>query len=43
LVPLEDGHVFRSGVLPGFWLEVNWLLTQPLPNAYQCLQQLLQP
>jgi Uma2 family endonuclease len=43
LVPLEGGHIFRSEVLPGFWLDVNWLFTQPLPNVYQCLQQLLQP
>jgi Uma2 family endonuclease len=42
VVPLEDGHIFRSQVLPGFWLDVNWLFSQPLPNAYQCLQQLLQ-
>ncbi len=42
LVPLEDGHVFRSQALPGFWLDVNWLLTDPLPSAYQCLQQILQ-
>jgi Uma2 family endonuclease len=43
LVPLEGGHIFRSEVLPGFWLDVNWLFAQPLPNAYDCLQQLLQP
>jgi Uma2 family endonuclease len=42
LVPLEDGHLFRSQVLPGFWLDVNWLLVDPLPNSYQCLQQMLQ-
>lgn len=42
LVPLEDGHIFRSQALPGFWLDVNWLLADPLPNVYQCLQQVLQ-
>ena len=41
LVPLEANHIFRSEVLPGFWLDVNWLLAQPLPNAYACLQELL--
>ncbi len=42
LVPLEDRHIFRSQALPGFWLDVNWLLADPLPGAYQCLQQILQ-
>lgn len=42
LVPLEDGHIFRSEALPGFWLDVNWLLADPLPSVYQCLQQILQ-
>lgn len=41
LVPLEANHLFRSQVLPGFWLDVNWLLSWPLPNPYACLQQLL--
>jgi Uma2 family endonuclease len=42
LVPLEANHIFRSEVIPGFWLDVEWLLAKPLPNAYQCLQQILQ-
>ena len=41
LVPLEANHIFRSAVIPGFWLDVSWLLAKPLPNAYQCLQELL--
>jgi Uma2 family endonuclease len=41
LVPLEANRLFRSSVLPGFWLDVNWLLTDPLPNVYECLQELL--
>ncbi|MBV9122612.1 MAG: Uma2 family endonuclease [Planctomycetes bacterium] len=40
-VPLEAGHLFRSEVLPGFWLDVNWLLAKPLPKAYECLLQIL--
>jgi Uma2 family endonuclease len=42
LVPLENNHIFRSEVLSGFWLDVNWLLADPLPNPYDCLQQILQ-
>ena len=41
LVPLEANRIFRSQVLKGFWLDVNWLLAKPLPNAYQCLQEIL--
>ncbi len=41
LVPLEAGHIFRSEVLPGFWLDVNWLLAEPLPDDYECLQEIL--
>lgn len=41
LVALEDGHSFRSAVIPGFWLDVHWLLARPLPDEYDCLQQLL--
>ena len=42
LVPLEDGPIFRSEVLPGFWLDVNWLFAEPLPDGYACLQAILQ-
>lgn len=40
-VSLEDGRIFRSTVLTGFWLNVDWLFAQPLPNAYDCLQEIL--
>ncbi len=40
-VPLEDDHIFRSHVIPGLWLDANWLLADPLPNPYECLQELL--
>ena len=41
ILPLNDNHIFRTTVIPGFWLDVNWLLTKPLPRAYQCLQHIL--
>lgn len=41
LVPLEENRIFRSTVIPGFWLNIEWLLATPLPNDYQCLQELL--
>ena len=41
LVPLEHNRIFRSAVLEGFWLDIEWLLTEPLPKAYEKLQEIL--
>jgi Uma2 family endonuclease len=41
LVPLEHNRIFRSAILPGFWLDIEWLLADPLPNAYDTLQEIL--
>ena len=41
LLPLEDNRIFRCRVIPGFWLDVNWLLSRPVPPAYRCLQEIL--
>ena len=41
LIPLEDNRLFRSAVLEGFWLNVEWLLAEPLPNEYETLQNIL--
>ena len=41
LLPLEHNRIFRSAVLEGFWLDVEWLLAEPLPNAYDLLQELV--
>jgi len=41
-VPLGADQRFYSQVISGFWLDVRWLLADPLPNEYQCLQQILQ-
>lgn len=41
LVPLEQNRLFRSACVPGFWLDVEWLTAAELPNAFECLQQLL--
>jgi len=39
--PLDDDRIFHSGVIPGFWLDVQWLFAEPLPRPYLCLQQIL--
>jgi Uma2 family endonuclease len=39
--PLESGSVFRSALLPGFWLDTAWLLSDPLPDEYDGLARLL--
>jgi Uma2 family endonuclease len=41
VVPLEENRIFRSTAIPGFWLNIEWLQMAPLPNVYQCLQELL--
>ncbi len=41
IVPLTENRIFRSNTIDGFWLNVEWLLTFPLPNEYECLQQIL--
>jgi len=40
-IALEQGHIFRSSVIPGFWLDVNWLLGPQIPAAYECLKIVL--
>ncbi len=42
IVPLEENRIFRSRAINGFWLNIEWLLSFPLPNVYECLQQLLE-
>jgi len=42
-VPLEQNRIFRSAMLEGFWLDVEWLLAEALPNEYQKLQEILAP
>jgi Uma2 family endonuclease len=43
IVPLDNERKFTSSVLTGFWLDVNWIIERPLPNAYRCLAQVLPP
>jgi Uma2 family endonuclease len=40
-VPLEDNRIFRSEVIPGFWLDIEWLLAKDVPGAYRCLHKIL--
>jgi|KBSSwiStaDraftv2_1062776.scaffolds.fasta_scaffold509692_2 Uma2 family endonuclease len=40
-MPLKNNRVFRSEVIPGFWLNVEWLLASPVPLAYRCLEEVL--
>lgn len=41
VVPLEQNTIFRSSVIPGFWLKVDWLLAKPLPTAWSCAHEIL--
>jgi Uma2 family endonuclease len=40
LVPLEDDGIYRSAVLPGFWLRVAWLWQRPLPRVDEIARQI---
>jgi len=32
--------IYAAGVLPGFWLDVDWLWQDPLPASLDCLRQI---
>lgn len=36
-----DGGIYRSQVIPGFWLDSEWLLSTESPNLVTCLGQIL--
>ena len=38
LIPLVDG-IFRSRVLDGFWLKVDWLWQEPLPGLLSVVRE----
>lgn len=40
LVAPDTEGVYRSAVLPGFWLRVEWLWQQPLPRVLDVLREL---
>lgn len=37
LVPPDEQGIYHARVLPGFWLNVDWLWQDPLPDAVQTL------
>jgi Uma2 family endonuclease len=39
IAPDQEG-IYRSAVLPGFWLRVDWLWQQPLPNPLRVLGEI---
>lgn len=40
LVAPDSGDIYRSHVLPGFWLRVSWLWQDPLPESEQALLEI---
>ena len=39
IAPDQEG-IYRSAVVPGFWLRVSWLWQQPLPRVLDVLREL---
>jgi Uma2 family endonuclease len=39
LMPVSEDGIFRSGVLPGFWLKVGWLWQEPRPPVLTILRE----
>lgn len=37
----RSGGRIESMVLPGFWIDVDWLWQEPLPSTVRCLRSLL--
>lgn len=33
--------ILASSALPGFWIDVSWLWSDPLPNPRECLERIL--
>lgn len=39
--PVEAEGVYRSTILAGFWLKIDWLWQRPLPSATELMQQVM--
>ena len=39
LMPISDNGLFRSAVLEGLWLKVEWLWQEPLPPLLSVLKE----
>ena len=40
-IPIDHMGVIRSAVIPGFWLRVDWLFAQELPNGREIIRLVL--
>ncbi|HDN67528.1 MAG TPA: Uma2 family endonuclease [Firmicutes bacterium] len=40
-VPIDSEGLYRSTVVPGFWLKVDWLWQDPLPDPWDVLVQVI--
>ncbi|HXF64987.1 MAG TPA: Uma2 family endonuclease [Caldilineaceae bacterium] len=42
-VPLDSAGIYRSTILPNFWLDTNWLWQEELPDPVELLAQIMGP
>ncbi len=40
MAPVEADEIYRSQVVEGFWLKVDWLWQEPLPLELDVLREL---
>jgi Uma2 family endonuclease len=40
-MPVDNQGIFRSEVVPGFWMKVSWLFTYPPPDVYELCKLIL--
>lgn len=39
--PVDDQGIYRSSVIPDFWLNLEWLWQDPLPDPQLCLAEIM--
>lgn len=42
-IPLGDDGIYRSTVIPGFWLRVDWLRDEELPDPLLTFAEIVGP
>ncbi|MDZ7336892.1 MAG: Uma2 family endonuclease [candidate division KSB1 bacterium] len=41
-LPIDENGIFRSSAIPGFWLRVDWLFAEELPDGWEVVNLLIE-